>query len=197
LQARSGAAARGRQGARRAGRPLEQAIGRAGAAPGRARGKGVADADRRGLHPAGAEGAARGRLRRLDTRRSDDALALSGRGLDGQPRTEEIVFSESGEELARHPIDTSSNDPKIEDGGPTHLAGSDDLNDALSQSGKIRACIAERLYTHARLRPAVDADHCALSEVEQALRNGASVKEAWIGAVVNEDLFWRKAQESL
>jgi hypothetical protein len=124
-------------------------------------------------------------------------FTLESFGPLGQPRTEEIVIDDSGNELARHAIDTTSEDPRIEEGGPARLTGSDDLNAALSGSAKIRACIAERLYTHARLRPAVDADGCALAVVEQALRSGGSVKEAWIGAVVNEDLFWRKAEEGL
>jgi hypothetical protein len=121
-------------------------------------------------------------------------FAMEGFGPLAEPRDEEIVVGPEGQELARHPIDTSSHDPNIEDGGPTVLDGSDDLNLALSSSGKVYACIAERLYTHGRMRPMVDADGCALSEVETALRQGLSVKEAWVRAVVNEDLFWRKAE---
>jgi hypothetical protein len=121
-------------------------------------------------------------------------FALEGFGPLGEPRQQEIVVGPEGQELARHPIDSSSHHPNIEDGGPTVLDGSDDLNLALSSSGKVYACIAERLYTHGRMRPMVEADACALSEVESALRQGLSVKEAWVRAVVNDDLFWRKAE---
>jgi hypothetical protein len=84
----------------------------------------------------------------------------------------------------------------LEPGLPEQLNGADELNLALAQSGKVRACIAERLVTQARLRPRDPADDCALAEVEQALRSGASVREGWIRAVVNSELFVRKAEAS-
>jgi hypothetical protein len=111
----------------------------------------------------------------------------------GQPRTEEIVYSPEGVELARHPIDATVTESNLEPGLPTELNGAEDLNMALAQSGKVRACIAERLVTQARLRPRDPADDCALAEVEQALRSGASVREGWIRAVVNAELFLRAA----
>jgi hypothetical protein len=114
----------------------------------------------------------------------------------GQPRTEEIVYNTEGVEIARHPIDTKVTAANLELGLPEQLNSAEELNLALAQSGKVRACIAERLVTQARLRPRAPADDCALAEVEQALRRGSSVREAWIGAVVNSELFVRKAEAS-
>ena len=114
----------------------------------------------------------------------------------GQPRTEEIVYSTEGVELTRHPIDTNVTAANLEPGLPEQLNGADELNLALAQSGKVRACIAERLVTQARLRPRDPADDCALAEVEQTLRSGASVRQAWIRAVVNSELFVRAAEAS-
>jgi hypothetical protein len=119
-------------------------------------------------------------------------FALESFGPLGQPRSEEIVFDAQGEELARHAIDAYVTDANLEDGAPTELDGAEDLNAALAGSAKVRACIAERFYTQARLRPAVDADACALSDVEQLLRDGGSVKEAWLRAVVGPELFVRE-----
>jgi hypothetical protein len=115
----------------------------------------------------------------------------------GMPRDEEIVFDATGAEIARHPIDAHVEALNLEEGAPDELRGAAELNDALAHSGKLRACIAERLYTHAHLRPAAPADACALSEVEQRLREGASIKEAWLRSVVNPELFLRGAEEPM
>jgi hypothetical protein len=114
----------------------------------------------------------------------------------GQPRTEEIVYNVDGVEVTRHPIDTSVTQANLESGLPAALNGAEDLNHALAESAKVRACIAERMYTQAWLRPSAPVDDCALSEVEQALRSGASLREAWIVAVVNAELFVRQEELS-
>lgn len=117
----------------------------------------------------------------------------------GLPRSEEIVLDEAGEEVARHALDTYVSDANLEPGLPSELSGAEDLNEALADSSKVRACIAERLYTHARLRPASTADACGLSEVEQSLRQGATIQEAWLQAVLGPELFVRedKSQEEV
>jgi hypothetical protein len=113
----------------------------------------------------------------------------------GQPRTVEVAYTLEGVEVGQHPIDSTTNEANLEEGGPATLADAVELNDALGEGAKVRSCIAERLYTHARLREANEADGCSLSDVEQALRSGATVKEAWMLAVVNDDLFARQAPE--
>jgi hypothetical protein len=111
----------------------------------------------------------------------------------GMPRSEELVLDEDGNELARHPIDTRVTAANLEAGLPDELSGADELNEALGRSYKVRACIAERLYTHARLRPSAEPDHCALAALEEALTDGGSIKDAWLAAVVGPELFVREA----
>ena len=111
------------------------------------------------------------------------------------PRSEELVLDADGNELARHPLDTHVTGANIEMGLPDELNGAEDLNGALAQSFKVRACIAERLYTQARLRPSTEPDHCALAALEEALTEGGSIKDAWLSAVVGPELFVREAVE--
>jgi len=115
----------------------------------------------------------------------------------GMPRAEELVLDAEGNELARHPIDTHVTGAKIESGLPDALDGPADLNAALAESFKVRACIAERLYTQARLRPSSAADHCALAALEEALMSGGSIRDAWLDAVVGPELFVREAVEEV
>jgi hypothetical protein len=114
----------------------------------------------------------------------------------GRPRSIEVAYNLDGVKVGEHPIDSFVTDANLEQGAPETLNNADDLIDALSEGGKVRACIAERLYAYAQLRTMSDADSCALSEVEDALRQGKSVKDAWLLSVVNEDMFYRSAAEA-
>jgi hypothetical protein len=113
------------------------------------------------------------------------------------PRSEELVLDAEGNELASHPIDTHVTGASIESGLPDELNGPADLNAALAESFKVRACIAERLYTQARLRPSSMADHCALAALEEALMAGGSIRDAWLNAVVGPELFVREAVDEV
>lgn len=114
----------------------------------------------------------------------------------GRWRTEEIVYDDDGNEIARHPIDARVENPMIDEDGPDALDGPQALMDALAASTKVRGCLAERMVTQAQLRPAVEADACAIAEVQDALVEGASVREAWIAAVTGPELFVRNAEGS-
>jgi hypothetical protein len=114
----------------------------------------------------------------------------------GRPREAEAVFDAAGAQIAHHPVDSRVERPNIESGGPEALDGATELNDALAHSAKLRACFAERLYTTAHLHAALEADACAISDIERALRSGKSIKDAWVESVVNDDLFWRNAEET-
>lgn len=111
----------------------------------------------------------------------------------GRPRTVEVAYNDKDQVVAMHPIDTVVDAANIEPGGPDTLDGADALNRALEQSLKVRACLAARFFSTAQLRPLSDADSCAVAAVESALQEGKSLREAWLNAVVNEDLFYRKA----
>lgn len=111
----------------------------------------------------------------------------------GELRTVELAYNSAGEKVAEHPLDTQVDMANIEPGAPESLSGAEELNAALADSAKVRACFAERLYEHAQLRKIEAADHCTLSEIEGALREGGKVKDAWLRSVVNPELFWGKA----
>lgn len=114
----------------------------------------------------------------------------------GQWRTEEIVYDEEGTEVARHDIDTRVTNVGLEEDAPDVLDGPRDLLAALAESEKVRACLAERMVTQSQLRPADDADDCAIAEVEHELLEGATIADAWIAAIVNRELFVRAEEDS-
>ena len=122
-------------------------------------------------------------------------FALERYGPLGAQRSVELDLDVDGKELATLPIDTHVQHANIEDGTPDQLAGADALVDALATSTKYQACIAQRFFSHAQLRKPSTTDLCTLSEIESVLRNGGSVKEAWLASVVHADLFLRKTSE--
>lgn len=123
-------------------------------------------------------------------------FALEGFDAVGVKREVEVDFDMSGNQLGEHLIDTQVRRANIEDGEPQQLADAAELVKLVAASGKYKACVAERLVAHAQLRQPAAADECTLSEVEMALREGKSVKDAWLAAVVNQDTFLLKAPES-
>jgi hypothetical protein len=79
-------------------------------------------------------------------------------------------------------------------GGKTFTASSpSDLTNALGDSANARACMVTRFFRAVEARPESAADACALGEPTTVLRDGPIV-DALVRAVVNEDIFWRRAQ---
>ncbi|HTU61279.1 MAG TPA: DUF1588 domain-containing protein, partial [Polyangiales bacterium] len=122
-------------------------------------------------------------------------FALEGYDGFGASRDIETTWSRQGSELATHALDTHVLDVNIEAGAVQNVDDASGLVQAIATSTKYRACLAERLYTHAQLRPAAAEDACALSEIEAALRDGASVREGWLLAALNEDTFVQRVPE--
>lgn len=114
----------------------------------------------------------------------------------GARREREVSYDSDGNELRTHALDTRVLDANIERGALQGVEGASELVQAIALSTKYRACLAERLYSHAQLRPVAPSDQCALAEIEAALRDGASVREAWLLAAVNEDTFLQRAPEA-
>jgi hypothetical protein len=112
----------------------------------------------------------------------------------GKPRTQETVYNGMGQVIARHNLDLSVVDAFIEGAGKQPMNSADQLLEGIANSSKIRSCISERFLGHSRMRSVANAtDGCALAEVESALAQGLSVREAFIRSIANEDIFWRKA----
>ena len=112
----------------------------------------------------------------------------------GRARQTETVYNNNGQVIATHNLDLSVVDAFIEANGKKAVNNAQDLLQGIAESSKVRSCISERFYSHARLRSVSNStDGCALSEVEVALAQGKSVKEALILSIANEDIFWRKA----
>jgi len=108
----------------------------------------------------------------------------------GRARDEQVVYDDAGNELARHPLDTSVD--AVDVGQGTHaVPDAETLNGYLAGSAVYHDCIAERLYTWLHLREPEGADACALADVQTLVREGAPLREAWIAALVNDDLFHR------
>jgi hypothetical protein len=120
-------------------------------------------------------------------------FALEGYDGFGASRDHETAWNDDGSEVARHALDTGVLDANIEAGSAKRMDDASELVQAIAASAKYRACLAERFYTHAQLRPVAAEDTCALSEIEAALRQGSSVKEAWLLAVLNQDTFVQEA----
>jgi hypothetical protein len=115
----------------------------------------------------------------------------------GQARKVEVAYTLSGVRVAEHSIDTTVDNLLLDDDKPEQLDDASDLVEALAQSAKYPACLAQRLYTHAQLRAATDADSCGISRVETVLRDGGSVKDAWLVAAVNPDTFLRAGADEM
>jgi hypothetical protein len=112
----------------------------------------------------------------------------------GKPRTRETVYDAMGKVIAQHNIDLSVVDAFIEGSAKNPMNSAQELLDGVANSSKIRSCISERFLGHSRMRSVANAtDGCALAEIETALAQGLSVREAFIRSIANEDIFWRKA----
>lgn len=123
-------------------------------------------------------------------------FALESYGPLGAHRTVELDYDLEGRERATLPLDTHVQQVNIDDSAARSLSGADELVQALATSSKYQACIAERFFSQAQLRKPSAGDLCTLSEIEAVLRDGGSVKEAWLASIVHADLFIRKAPES-
>jgi hypothetical protein len=122
-------------------------------------------------------------------------FALEAYGPLGAHRDVELDLDADGNALATLPIDTHVQQANIEDGAPQQLSDADALVAAIATSTKYQACIAERFFSQAQMRKPAAADLCTLSEIEAVLRNGGSVKDAWLASIVHADLFIRKSPE--
>jgi hypothetical protein len=101
------------------------------------------------------------------------------------------VFDNSGAVTHTFPIDTATQDPQLEPGGPAALTDAQDLVTAIASGKKARSCFAETMFDYVHVRAAEPADACALHDVEEASKDEGSILDAFLSTVANEDVFWK------
>jgi hypothetical protein len=74
------------------------------------------------------------------------------------------------------------------------INGPSDLTSALGDSNNARACLVTRFFRAVQARSETESDACALSEPTTLLSQDGSLLDGLVRAIVNEDIFWRKAQ---
>jgi hypothetical protein len=109
----------------------------------------------------------------------------------GMVRQVETVFNAKGAAARTFAIDTATDDPRLEGGGPARLAGAQDLVAAVAAGDKARACFAGTVLAYVQMRNTDANDACTLREVEQALAAPGGILEAFVGSVASEDVFWK------
>ncbi|MEM7608596.1 MAG: DUF1592 domain-containing protein, partial [Myxococcota bacterium] len=110
--------------------------------------------------------------------------------LGNRREREEVLDDETGELIATHPVDASAwFDADLDAWVPVEEPN--DLVGEIAASQSLRECVAQRVYSWSRLRAVAPRDSCALTEIVDALNDGASVREAWVRSVVNADLTQR------
>lgn len=108
----------------------------------------------------------------------------------GALRSQELVFDEANNVVAKHLLDTSVEYPSLQTGKIVTLNNAQDLNQALVESQQFHACVAQRLITQAQLRPlATDAsERCYAASIAEQLSEGVPVRDAWINVAVESVL---------
>jgi hypothetical protein len=122
-------------------------------------------------------------------------FAFEGFDSLGRVRQSEHLFDSTGRIVKTYPLNTSVNQPMLDNngGGPSALRDSVDLAQALAESYKARACFVKRVFEYYAVRdPDLAVDNCRLAEVEKAVQNG-SLTSVFASDIANEDIFWRKA----
>ncbi len=79
----------------------------------------------------------------------------------------------------------------IEEGLPSAFETPDTFVQAIGASQSARACLAVRYFRHLNHRNEAPNDGCGVAETANTLKQ-QSLTEAFVSAVANEDIFWRK-----
>ena len=108
---------------------------------------------------------------------SINPLGFATEGFDalGRPRTEQRLFDESGAEIGKKSVDTSST-PRVTSGDTTPSNGPGDLAELIASSGKANACLARNYFrfTYARWEN-LDVDGCQLESLRKRLENRGAI----------------------
>lgn len=112
----------------------------------------------------------------------------------GMLRTEEQRFDAQGLPTTRMPIDPSVMNPYLDAvGGPSALADSKQLVEALAASRTAQACFTQRAFEFFRRAPLdLTKDGCALAAAESKVATG-SLREVLADLLAADDVFFRPA----
>ena len=107
-------------------------------------------------------------------------LGFATEGYDalGRVRTEQPLFNDKGNVVAKKPVDTHSV-PRVWGNDTTPSSGAADLTSLIVESGKAEACFAREWvrYSTARLEK-VEVDGCELETIRATLSAGGTIKDA-------------------
>ncbi|MEM9190460.1 MAG: DUF1588 domain-containing protein [Myxococcota bacterium] len=120
-------------------------------------------------------------------------FVLGGYDTLGRAQSEERVLDADGQLVASHRIDATVSDLQIGD-EPTSATGAGDLAAALASSIDAQRCLTSQFLIHNRHRNLDTGDGCLLEELDEAVADGASIYDVFLGSVVNEDVFYRAAE---
>ncbi len=119
-------------------------------------------------------------------------FALEGYDQLGMTRTRETTFNTKGAATPlTFPIDTKSKNVGLGSEARIDLAGSEDLVSALAGGSKAQTCFARTAFEFYRLREMVEADSCALRDLEEAATDKGSLPAFFLANIANEAIFWR------
>ena len=111
----------------------------------------------------------------------------------GRFRTVETMFRD-GEVIAEHPLDTVVA-PNIEEGSARRIASAVELADAIADSTTGHACLVQRAFEFAHVRPLTEDDECQAERAyTRSFDEDAPLVEVYVDAVVSEAVLVRRME---
>lgn len=109
----------------------------------------------------------------------------------GAWRDAEQVWSSEGELVATHALLSPISNVAV--GGSTATYSSpQDFAQTLAQSEDAQRCMATHIFRQLQRREETRADRCAIDEIAKTLAQESTLVDAFVRAVANEDIFWRR-----
>lgn len=119
-------------------------------------------------------------------------FALEGFDPVGRPRTTEIVYNASHEQIGSHPVNDQVDNLMFESGKTLPSRSPADFAGGLQTSPAAMACFGQQIFRFSRLQVEQEADSCLLSDLENGIRSGDSLQNILIKSFANSDIFYRK-----
>lgn len=110
----------------------------------------------------------------------------------GQSRLVEEVFDNSGNVIAQHSLNLDVDDLSLPGRSGVGANRGLQLVQEVAQTEAALRCFSQQLFARTRNRNQQESDGCVVEKMTDGLKQGGSLKNAFIGNVVNEDIFWRR-----